>query len=183
MLFLEGIPAVFLGVMCLMYLTEKPEQAKWLKPEEKQWLLGELAKDAAQKPHVKKLTTLQAMVEPTVLYLSAIYFVYQCGSLGIGYWLPQIIKGFSNTLTATQIGFIATVPYIVATIVMIVWSRSSDKRNERKIHTFIPLFWASLALFSLYFISNGFMAIAMISFLWQGCMRLNHHFGQYRPCF
>jgi ACS family tartrate transporter-like MFS transporter len=163
MLFLEGIPAVFLGVMCLMYLTEKPEQAKWLKPEEKQWLLGELAKDAAQKPHVKKLTTLQAMVEPKVLYLSAIYFVYQCGSLGIGYWLPQIIKGFSNTLTATQIGFIATVPYIVATIVMIVWSRSSDKRNERKIHTFIPLFWASLALFSLYFISNGFMAIAMIS--------------------
>lgn len=162
MLFLEGIPAVFLGVVCLFYLTESPEKAKWLKPEEKKWLINELKNDASAKKHVQKLSTLQAMINPKVLYLSLIYFVYQCCSLGIGYWLPQIIKSFSNSLTHTQIGLIAMLPYIVATIVMILWSRRSDKKNERKFHTFLPLFWSSLALFSLYMIHSSVLALIFI---------------------
>ena len=162
MLFLEGIPAVFFGIVCLFYLTESPEKAKWLKPEEKNWLINELKKDASEKKHVQQLTTLQAMVNPKVLYLSLIYFVYQCGSLGIGYWLPQIIKSFSSSLTHTQIGLIAMLPYIVATIVMILWSRRSDKKNERKFHTFLPLFWSSLALFSLYMIHSSVLALIVI---------------------
>ena len=56
------------------------------------------------------LGTIQAIVDPKVLYLSAIYFIYQCGSLGVGYWMPQIIKGFSTSLTNFQIGLIATAP-------------------------------------------------------------------------
>lgn len=148
--------------MCLFYLTESPEKAKWLKPEEKKWLINELKNDASAKKHVQKLSTLQAMINPKVLYLSLIYFVYQCGSLGIGYWLPQIIKSFSNSLTHTQIGLIAMLPYIVATIVMILWSRRSDKKNERKFHTFLPLFWSSLALFSLYMIHSSVLALIFI---------------------
>ncbi|MBE4721344.1 MFS transporter [Acinetobacter baumannii] len=162
MLFLEGIPAVIFGIICLFYLTESPDKAKWLNTAEKAWLINELKQDAAKKTNVQQLTTLQAMVNPKVLYLSLIYFVYQCGSLGIGYWLPQIIKSFSNSLTHTQIGLIAMLPYIVATIVMILWSRSSDRNNERKFHTYFPLFWSSLALFSLYFINNNFVSLTII---------------------
>lgn len=162
MIFLEGFPAIILGIVCLFYLTERPEDAKWLKPEEKKWLVSELQKDATKKQNVQQLSTLQAMVNPKVLYLSLIYFVYQCGSLGIGYWLPQIIQSFSNSLSHTQIGLIATLPYIFATIVMIIWSRHSDKKAERKFHTFLPLFWSSLALFSLYIIDNSVIALAVI---------------------
>ena len=37
---LEGLPAVLLGVVTLFYLTDRPEQARWLTPAERTWLAG-----------------------------------------------------------------------------------------------------------------------------------------------
>lgn len=145
MLLLEGIPAVIFGVLSFLRLVDKPEQAKWLKPDEKAWLLAELERDKHSRKNVKRLTVMQAIGNSRALYLSFIYFVYRCGSLGVG-WMPQIIKGFSDKLTHSQIGFIAMVPYIVATIAMVAWSRSSDRRGERKLHSAIPLAVAAVAL-------------------------------------
>ncbi|RRV10129.1 MFS transporter [Pseudomonas sp. v388] len=162
MLFLEGIPAVFLGVACYFYLTDKPEQARWLKPEERDWLVAELERDRQSRKNVKSLSVYKTMTNPKVLYLSFIYFVYQCGSLGVGYWMPQIIKSFSESLTHTQIGLIAMLPYIVATAAMILWSRSSDKRNERKLHSAIPLLIATLGLVGAGVLGNPYVAMAMI---------------------
>lgn len=162
MLFLEGIPAVFLGIACYFFLTDKPEQAKWLKPEEKAWLLAELERDRQSRKNVKSLSVYKTMTNPKVLYLSFIYFVYQCGSLGVGYWMPQIIKGFSDTLSHTQIGLIATLPYIVATVAMVLWSRSSDKHNERKLHSAIPLLVAALGLVGAGMLGSPYLAMAMI---------------------
>lgn len=163
MLFLEGIPAVIFGVVCFLRLTDRPDQAKWLSPEEKEWLLAELERDRQSKKNVKHLSVMQAIGNGKVLYLSFIYFVYQCGSLGVGYWMPQIIKGFSDKLSHTQIGFIAMVPYIVATIAMVAWSRSSDRRNERKLHSALPLAVAAVALTGAGLVGSPFAAVALIS--------------------
>lgn len=168
MLFLEGIPAVIFGVVCFFRLVDKPEQAKWLKPEEKTWLLAELENDKKSRKHVKHLTVMQAIGNGKVLYLSFIYFVYQCGSLGVGYWMPQIIKGFSERLSHTEIGFIAMVPYILATVAMVAWSRSSDKRGERKLHSAIPLAVAAAALLGAGLVGNPFASVALISIALAG---------------
>lgn len=163
MLLLEGLPAVIFGVVCFFRLTDKPEQAKWLSEEEKAWLAGELERDRLQRKNVKHLGVLQAMKNGKVLYLSFIYFVYQCGSLGVGYWMPQIIKGLSSSLTHTEIGLIAMVPYIFATIAMVLWSRSSDRRGERKLHSAIPLGVAAVALFGAGMVSDAVAAMSLIS--------------------
>lgn len=162
MLFLEGVPAVFLGIACFFFLTDKPEQAKWLTPQEKDWLLAELERDRQSRKNVKHLGVFKTMVNKKVLYLAFIYFVYQCGSLGVGYWMPQIIKGFSSDLTHTQIGLIAMLPYIVATAAMIIWSRSSDRRNERKLHSAIPLAVAALGLIGAGMLPSAVASMAMI---------------------
>ncbi|MEH3024266.1 MAG: MFS transporter [Pseudomonas oryzihabitans] len=168
MLFLEGIPAVFLGVLCYLYLTDRPEQARWLADEEKLWLLAELERDRQARKDVKHFGALKAMSNPKVLYLAFIYFVYQCGSLGVGYWMPQIIKGFSSTLSHTQIGLIATVPYIVATLVMIVWSRRSDRHGERRLHSAIPLAISAAALVGAGLVRDPYLAIGLISLALAG---------------
>lgn len=162
MLFLEGVPAVFLGIACFLFLTDKPEQAKWLTQQEKDWLLAELERDRQSRKNVKRLGVFKTMVNKKVLYLAFIYFVYQCGSLGVGYWMPQIIKGFSSELTHTQIGLIAMLPYIVATVAMVIWSRSSDRRNERKMHSAIPLAVAALGLVGAGMLSSPVASMAMI---------------------
>ena len=58
MLFLEGVPAMIFGVICFLRLTDKPQDAKWLTEDEKNWLISELEADrkkrlgeAANQPH------------------------------------------------------------------------------------------------------------------------------------
>ncbi|WP_321821361.1 MULTISPECIES: MFS transporter [unclassified Burkholderia] len=162
MLVLEGAPALIGGVLCFLYLTDRPGDAKWLTPAERAWLLNELDNDRKARPLAQHLSSLKTMTNPKVLYLSFIYFVYQCGSLGVGYWMPQIIKGFASTLTHTEIGLIATVPYVVATIAMVMWSRRSDRRRERRLHSAIPLAVAAAALLGAGLSTNPYVSIAMI---------------------
>ena len=122
MLLIEGVPALLAGVFNYFWITDRPEQAKWLKPEQRNWLIGELEKDPAARKDVKHLGVVAAITNPKVLFLSAIYFIYQLGNLGIGLWMPQIIKGLSSGLTNFEIGLIAMVPYAVATVAMVLWS-------------------------------------------------------------
>lgn len=42
---LEGIPALILGVVTWFYLTDRPRDAAWLLPEEREWLAGILASE------------------------------------------------------------------------------------------------------------------------------------------
>lgn len=146
MFVIEGLPAALLGIIAFFYLTDKPKDAKWLSSNEKEWLINELEKErksAGNQPHQSHL---KALTNPKAVYLALIYFIYLTGSLGVGYWMPQIIKGFSTSLTNTQIGFIATIPYIVSTVVMILWSKNSDRMKERRLHSAIPLLVGGIAL-------------------------------------
>ncbi len=164
MLLMEGAPAVVGGLACFFLLTDRPEQARWLAPEERAWLAGELERErVAQSVSVKHLGTWQAVCNPKVLYLSAIYFVYQCGSLGIGYWMPQIIKGFSGHLTNTQVGLIAMLPYAIATVGMVLWSRRSDRMGERKMHSAWPLLLSGVALLGAGLVGTPVLAMTCIA--------------------
>jgi ACS family tartrate transporter-like MFS transporter len=169
MLFLEGVPAVVFGFVCYFRLVDKPEQAKWLTVEEKVWLTNELEKNRQQRKDVQHLSVFEALKNGKILYLSFIYFVYQCGSLGVGYWMPQIIKGLSaSSISNFEVGLIATVPYIVATLAMILWSRSSDNHDERKLHSAIPLAVAALALYAVGFVTDVVGAVTLISIALSG---------------
>jgi MFS transporter, ACS family, tartrate transporter len=146
MLLFEGFPAILGGAWCYFFLTDRPEQAKWLTAEEKAWLTGELTRDRLERPHVKTLGTWQAISDPKVLVLSLIYFVYQVGSLGVGYWMPQIIASLSGHTTNFEVGLIAIVPYALATVAMILWSVHSDRTRERQFHSALPLLIAAATL-------------------------------------
>lgn len=81
MLILEGLPAVAAGIFNYFYMTDRPEKAKWLTDEERNWLVRELEADHTKRRHVQHLGLWQAISNPKVLFLSAIYFIYQVGNL------------------------------------------------------------------------------------------------------
>lgn len=47
---LEAIPALILGVVIWRYLTNSPAQARWLKPEERDWIERTLERERAEHP-------------------------------------------------------------------------------------------------------------------------------------
>jgi ACS family tartrate transporter-like MFS transporter len=102
------------------------------------------------------------------LYLAAIYFVYQAGSLGVGYWLPQIVKQAGASLSAFEIGMVSAFPYVFATIGMILWSRHSDRSGERRMHTAWPLLLAAASLGFVAAVSGVAAAIALLALALTG---------------
>jgi ACS family tartrate transporter-like MFS transporter len=168
MLLLEGGPAILGGVLNYFIMTDRPEQATWLTAGERDWLSGEIHKDHAARGNVQHLGVIAAITNPKVLYLSLIQFIYQVGNLGIGLWMPQIIKGLSASLSNFQVGLIAMLPYAFATVVMVLWSRNSDRTGERRKHAALPLLWAGVALALTGLVVQPAAAIGLISLSMAG---------------
>jgi len=129
LLVLEGLPATILGFVCLFTLTDKPEQAKWLSPEERAWL-GEVLASERQAIASKHASSLKdAFTNWRVLVCAVVNFCAIIGSVGLGLWMPQILKGFG--FGVVTVGFLAAIPYICGAVAMMLWARISDRGGER----------------------------------------------------
>jgi len=138
---LEGIPAVLLAFVTLAVLTDHPEQARWLEPQEKQWLSTTIRAEQARARDLHKVGLMRALLHPTVWLLAFILFTCQTGSYGLSLWIPQILKDLSG-LGNFQIGLITAIPYIAAAIGMVLIGAHSDRSGERIWHIAIPSMFA-----------------------------------------
>jgi ACS family tartrate transporter-like MFS transporter len=127
----EGVPTVLVGLLTLLVLTDKPAQAKFLTEAEKAWLTAKLASERAAKEAVRKFSLMQGFFDPKVLLLALNYFGIVVASLGILFFVPQIIKsiGVSDNMT---VGWLTMIPYISGGIGLVGWGLVSDRMNERR---------------------------------------------------
>src|SRR5215469_6731995 len=161
---LEGVPAVILGIATLFYLTDWPQQAKWLPPEEREWIIGELQREKREKNLVRSYTILQALGQRDVLILTLVYFFSVTGYYGFVMWFPTILKrgsGFSVALVA----LLAAIPYAAGLLANLANGWHSDRTQERRWHTAGVLFGASVSLLlaivyrSHFFVQLGFFTL------------------------
>jgi MFS family permease len=141
---LEGVPAIILAPLCLIYLQDGPDRAKWLAPAERAWLRGTLDSERRGAEAKQKHSVLQALTHGRVLFLAATYFTNVCLLNGILFFLPTIVKGFG--LSNTQTGFVAAIPSAAALVAVIWWGRHSDSRGERYGHAAFANFLGGAAL-------------------------------------
>jgi MFS family permease len=160
LLILEALPAVILGVVCLFVLTDRPEKAQWLTPAERDVLVAKLAEEKAAIERKHPMTLGQALRNWRVLTLAAVNFCAIIGSLGIGLWLPQIIKQLG--LATSLIGTVAAIPYLCGAGAMVVWGRLSDRGGDRTIYPAISLFVGAAALTASAFTPTPLLTIAAL---------------------
>lgn len=141
---LEALPAVVLGFVVLGYMTDRPEQAKWLGDDERNWLVQTMTTENAQKASTASHSIWAGLADIRVLALSLVYFGTSAGLYTLGVWAPQIIKQFG--LSALQVGFLNAVPPTVAVIAMILWARHSDRTGERTWHVVLACVLAAIGL-------------------------------------
>jgi ACS family tartrate transporter-like MFS transporter len=70
----------------------------------------------------------------------------------IGFFLPQIVKGFG--LTNMQTGLVSVIPPAFGAVAMILWGRKSDRAMERKKHLFGAMALASAGMAAAAFIDD-----------------------------
>src|SRR6266576_6736555 len=82
---LEGIPAVLFGIITLFYLTDWPREAKWLPPDEQDWITEQLHREKEAKKRVRAYSIWEAIRHRDVVLLTLCYFCAMTGSYGIGF--------------------------------------------------------------------------------------------------
>ena len=161
MFLIEGIPAVLCGVAVLAVLRDGPAKAAWLADDERNWLQGQLAVERAALGTAAH-SSLAGLREPRVWFLGLVYFGMLVGTYGVGFWLPQIVKGLGN-LSYFEVGLATALPYAVAALTMYLWGSHSDRSGERTWHVALPTFVGALGLaFSAYWGNTPALALAAL---------------------
>lgn len=151
MFILEGLPTSLVGILLLAYLTERPEQARWLSPEEKTWLTGVLegerrrVHESGQESHAVK-----AVLQPRVVVLTVAYFLIANCSLALTFFMPQIVRDTGLSLNAT--GVANAVVWGGAAVASLAWGWWADRSANREM-----VAAAACLTFAL-----GFMAMAIL---------------------
>jgi ACS family tartrate transporter-like MFS transporter len=112
-------------------MTDRPEQAKFLSAAEKTWLANRLANERAAKEAVRVFNLWEGLYNPRVLLLALNYFGIVTASLGMLFFIPQIIKSLGEFSNMT-VGWLTAIPYLFGALSLVLWGRLSDRLNERR---------------------------------------------------
>jgi len=148
MFLLEGLPAVAIGILVLFALPDRPRDAKFLSPEQKQWLETKLAAEPGHyvAPHL--LSTLKSFCDPRVVVLCLVYFANISANLSLAFFLPQIIASTGASITLTS--WLNAIPSAVGVLGLIVIGWLSDRTSNHY----------ALLLVTLLITACGFLAAA-----------------------
>ena len=166
MFLLEGLPAVVLGVVCWFYLTDRPEQARWLTAEERDWLTGTLAAEQRTTGN-REASPWRAMAAPRVVGLGLVYFGVVYGLYAVSFFLPTVVAGFAERFDAEysifETGAIVAVPFLVGAVAMVLWSRHSDRTDERRWHLALPAALGGVTIPVALYLDSPFAVMAVIT--------------------
>jgi ACS family tartrate transporter-like MFS transporter len=145
MFLMEGTPAILLGVIVYWALSDNPREARWLKGEERAWLLARLAVEQQAEAVLQKGTFWDVLISPRIWMLSLVYFGVSTTMYGVTLWLPSVIRSLSG-LSYFLTGLVSSLPFLVTAIVMVLVGMRSDRTGERRWHTALPAFLGAAAL-------------------------------------
>lgn len=166
---LEGSPAIIFGIVTYFYLDDGPGKVHWLSQEDNARLSSQLdAERSAHESNGAQHSFRAAFSNKGIWCLIVTNFTLLCGTYGVSFWMPQIVKnlGVRNLLTT---GLLAAVPFAVAAVVMIIVSKHSDRTKERRWHgTVATALSACGLLISAYFHSHPWLSLFGLSLAMAG---------------
>ena len=168
LLILEGAPAIVFGIVTLFYLTDRPQQARWLPDAERDWIVQELEDEKLRKTAVRRMSVWQALRNRNVLLLTLSYFCGATTQYGVSLWLPKMIQKLSG-YTVFQVTLIAAIPYLVSWPAMLLLGWNSDRTHERRFHVAGALTLAGFALLATQYTGDSVaLGVTMFSLALMG---------------
>jgi len=161
--FLEGLPAVLLGIVVLIYLPDRPAQARWLPAAQADWLEKTIAAESAAAPSVRAHAGgwRRAFADSRVWLLSLFWLLQAFGTIGVTLFLPQILKSLSQASNFV-VSLYSALPFIFACVFMFANGRHSDRTGERRWHLSLPLMASGLLLAVATYSSNLSLAYVLL---------------------
>jgi len=124
-----------------------------------------LEREEQQKLQQRQYSVLQALASGRVWHLILIYFGLTIGTSALTSWAPQLVKSLSSRYSNSEVGLLLTIPNMVGLAAMILISRSSDRKLERRCHVAFPAIMAGMALVLLGATRSPFYSVILLTFL------------------
>ena len=181
---LEGLPAIALGVLAFFVISDQPENARWLSPEQRTWLATTLREEdqaalALSHNDGNKTSSANRVAEILTngrLWLFAfVYFGLNTCSYGVSLWLPVALRSLTG-ISNFRLGLLSTIPYATAAVIMVILGIHSDRTGERRWHVAIAASVAALALCFAGYATNVTWLILAFSVAMIGVQSMNGPF-------
>jgi len=162
MFILEGLPAVIWAFLWWKLVNDHPKDVKWLSEEEKSALNKAMIEEQKELEPVKDYK--EAFKSRTVILLSLQYFLWSIGVYGFVMWLPTIINSAPNASIVTT-GWLASIPYVLACVLMLTVSHFSDKYQNRTLFVYPFLLIGAICFYGSYLIgtSNFWLSFTLLA--------------------
>ena len=131
---LEGIPAVVLGVITLVFLPDSPSEARWLDAKEKDWITTTTAQETNSDRTSLTAGTWAVFRNPQALCLALIDLLLVLSAFGLTFYLPAIIESFGTGISHTESTLLTVIPFTVGGVAMFLNGWHSDHTRERSYH-------------------------------------------------
>ena len=161
MFILEALPAIVLGFICLVALSDGPSDATWLRPDERTWLLARLDADRRRQRPVGQMSLWRVLWHRDVLFLAVVLAGSTAVSSGLQLWQPQIIQSYD--LNNMQTGLLNSIPFALASVIMVWVGQRSDRTGERIWHAAVPLMLTAVSLASALVFDSLFSIVVILS--------------------
>lgn len=159
--FIEGLPAMLVGVIAYFYLSDDVASARWLTKDEKKLVQADLMRD--RQTRASGGTFRDALRDPKVYLLAFIYFSYFCSLTTVLLWTPTLLKAMPGQ-SVGSVGWISGGISLVSTIGMVLVGYSSDRHLERRWHVALCGFCVAIGLVALPFvIGNTVLTILLLA--------------------
>jgi len=143
---MQGLPAIFIGVLVYFLLKDKPDQARWLSTEEKAVVEDAFRHDIKDVAGEAEGTFVQMLQDPRAYMLALVYFFLLGATYTMVFWVPTLIQSW-GVKDLLLVGIYASIPNAAGIIGMILMGRHSDKSHERRWHFVACVVIASVGLF------------------------------------
>jgi ACS family tartrate transporter-like MFS transporter len=160
----EGVPAILLGVIVLLYLDERPEKARWLSSVERDWLRNELTNKQNPRSAAQSTGILPALTNATIWQLGIIFLFAAIGFYGYSFWAPLVVKSLTGS-SDVNVGIILGAISVVTIILMALNSAHSDRTDERPWHVAVPLLVMAAGFFGCALLSEPNLAVLSLALI------------------
>ncbi|MFM0226632.1 MFS transporter [Paraburkholderia dipogonis] len=185
MFFIEGLPAIALGVVTFMVMKDRPDDARWLTADERAELSHALAVERQEAQRVSPKSAWLALLDRRVLAFGLIYFGINIGVVALSFFLPQMVAEFSHLFAVKysvfQVGLITAVPFAVSAVTILLWGQYARRTALSAWHVAIPTAIGGLSFAAALFLSSPYEVMAAFTLGAVGVYTPHASFWQLPP--
>jgi MFS family permease len=127
----EGLPAIALGFVTLRFLDERPADADWLEPHERELLAREIEHEHRHRQGEGQSRVADALGSGQVWLLGLLYFILLAAGFGLTFFVPDLVQDRTGYGDFT-VGLLAAIPFGLATASMLYVARRADRAGSRR---------------------------------------------------